>query len=175
VLGLQRPVQNHQNFEKFPEINTQFPKSASVITQVFLSGCGLHRLKKSRKITSSDPERSSGSGIFADRMALILAGSRMSGRFHTLPSSTQAALNTRVPSRVFLGICISGFHETKCKLRMIGSSTITGRLSAWPVPYGMGVAGLYSQMIKGGRRQKRKACNPTQPQGSASAHPPTKG
>jgi hypothetical protein len=84
VLGLKRPLQNHQNFEKFPEINTYFPKGASVITQVFLSGCGLHRLEKGRKITSSDPERSSASEIFADRMAFILAGSRMSSRFHTL-------------------------------------------------------------------------------------------
>jgi hypothetical protein len=84
VLGLQRPLQNHQNFGKSPEINTHFPKSAPVITQVFLSGCGLHRPQKGRKITSSDPKRSSGSEIFADRMAFILAGSRMSGLFHTL-------------------------------------------------------------------------------------------
>jgi hypothetical protein len=63
---------------------TRILKNASVITQVFLFGCGLHRLKKGRKISSSDPERSPGSGIFADRMAFTLAGSRTSHRFHTL-------------------------------------------------------------------------------------------
>jgi hypothetical protein len=106
VLGLQRPLQNHQNFEKFPEINTHFPKIASVITQVFLSGRGFHRLKKGRKITSLDPERSSGSEIFADRMAFILAGSRMSGRFHTLIKTvTQKQLQEECISR---GLAKSG-------------------------------------------------------------------